>query len=388
MYIERDVEELFDKINAIYNVVAIVGARQAGKTTLLKKKLDEYGGNYVSLDDPDARELFNVDIKKFEKQYVEGNKITGIDEVQYGKDAGIKLKYLADKGYKIWVTSSSEIILGKNVLSYLVGRVSILKLFPFSIKEFLRARDVKVLTEKIKERVVWEHANYGGYPKVVLTDDVELKKTILKDLLETMLLKDVSKTFSIDDIYALEKLTKYLAVNMGAIISYENITSLLGVSFQTLKKYLDAMEKSYIIKRVTPFYTNKTKELTKKPKVYFIDTGLRNTVVKNYDVDIEGKVFENYVLTELLKKDLVVKYWRTKSKAEVDFVVEDGDSLIPIEVKTTAVFKVSRSLRSFINTYNPKQAFVVFYKGNEKEIMVNNCRVKFVDIFGLLDEIS
>ncbi len=388
MYVRRDVEELFDKVSTIYNVVAIVGARQSGKTTLLKKKLEERNGSYVSLDDPDARELFDVDIKKFEKQYVEGNRITGIDEVQYGKDAGIKLKYLADKNYKLWVTSSSEIILGKDVLSHLVGRVSILKLFPFSLREFLRARNVRVLTEKVKERVVWEHANYGGYPKVVLTEDVELKRTMLRDLLETMLLKDVSKTFSIEDIDALEKLTKYLAVNTGAIISYENITALLGISFQTLKKYLEAMEKSYIIKRVMPFYTNKAKELSKKPKAYFIDTGLRNAVVKSYGVDVEGKVFENYVLTELLKKDLVVKYWRTKTKAEVDFVVEHDGSLIPIEVKTTAVFKISRSLRSFINTYNPKEAFVVFYKGKEKEMLVNKCRVKFTDIFGLLDEIS
>ncbi|RLI90419.1 MAG: AAA family ATPase, partial [Candidatus Altiarchaeales archaeon] len=126
MYVKRDIEEFFDKVAEVYKIVAIVGARQAGKTTLLRKKLNEEGGNYISLDDPDARELFNEDIKKFERQYIEKGKVTGIDEVQYGNDAGIKLKYLADKGDRLWVTSSSEIILGKDVLSYLVGRVSII----------------------------------------------------------------------------------------------------------------------------------------------------------------------------------------------------------------------------------------------------------------------
>ncbi len=381
MYVKRDIEKLFEKVSKVYNIVAIVGARQSGKTTLLRKKLEEVNGNYVSLDDPDARELFNEDIKKFEKQYLKRNKITGIDEVQYGKDAGIKLKYLADKGYKIWITSSSEIILGKDVLSYLVGRVSVLRLFPFSLKEFLRARDIKTLSEKIKLRVIWEHATYGGYPKVVLTEDTEMKKLLLKDLLETMLLKDVSRNFSIEDIDALEKLTKYLAVNTGSIISYENVTNSLGISFQTLKKYLDAMEKSYIIVRVYPFYTNKSKELSKRPKIYFIDTGLRNVIAKEFEVEFQGNLFENYVLCELLKHGFVPKYWRTKAKAEVDFVIEKGKNLIPIEVKLTD--KLSKGLRSFIKTYKPERAFVVFYKGKKREIKIDGCKVIFTDIFGL-----
>jgi len=385
MYVKRDIEKLLDKISKVYNIVAIVGAKQAGKTTLLKKKLEEKNGSYVSLDDPDVRELFNEDIKKFEKQYVEGNKITGIDEVQYGKDAGIKLKYLTDKGYKLWITSSSEIILGKDVLSYLVGRVSVLRLFPFSLKEFLRARHIKTLTEKIKSRAIWEHVAYGGYPKTVLTEDIGMKKLILKDLLETMLLKDVSRSFSIEDIDALEKLTKYLAVNVGSIISYENITNLLGVSFQTLKKYLDAMEKSYIITRIYPFYTNKSKELSKRPKIYFIDTGLRNVIAKEFEVELQGKVFENYVLCELLKQGFVPKYWRTKAKAEVDFVIE-GKNLIPIEVKLTD--KLSKGLRSFIKTYKPKKTLVIFYKGKEREMKIDGCKVIFTDVFGLRENLS
>ena len=386
MYVKRDIEEFFDKVAEVYKIVAIVGARQSGKTTLLRKKLNEEGGNYISLDDPDARELFNEDIKKFERQYIEKGKVTGIDEVQYGNDAGIKLKYLADKGNRLWVTSSSEIILGKDVLSYLVGRVSIIRLFPFSLKEFLRALEVKEVTEKMKGRIVWEHMAYGGYPKVVLTDDIDMKGVILRDLIETMLLKDVSRTFSIENMESLEKLTRYLAINTGSIVSYENVTGFLGISFQTLKKYLSAMEKSYIIKTVQPFYTNKAKELTKKPKIYFVDTGLRNVITKEYDIETTGKIFENYVLTELLKLDLSIRYWRTKSKVEVDFIAERDGMIVPIEVKIVAN-KVGKNLKSFIKYYKPEKAFIVFYRGKERRMRFNGCDINFLDVFGLLEEL-
>ncbi len=388
MYVLRDVEETFGKIAEVYSIVAVVGARQAGKTTLLKKKLEEVPkSGYVTLDDPDARDIFNEDIKKFEKQYVEGNAVTGIDEVQYGRDAGIKLKYLADRGHKIWVTSSSEILLSRDVLSYLVGRVSIIRLYPFSLREFLRAKNIRVLTDKIKSRAMWEHINYGGYPRVVLTDDTEIKQIILRDLIETMLLKDVSRSFSIEDLDALERLTKYLAANTGALLNYESVMKVLGISFQTLRKYLNAMEKSYIITRVSPFYTNKTKELTKRSKVYFTDTGLRNVLLRRSYTEPSGKIFENYVLMELKKAGLEVKYWRTKSGAEVDFVVEVDGNLIPVEVKTSSS-SMSRSLASFIRTYSPEEAFVIFYRGERKEYEAENCRVVFTDVFELVERWS
>ncbi len=386
MYVKRNVERSFDKLAGIYNIIAIVGARQSGKTTLLKKKLEETNGKYVSFDDPDARELFDQDVKRFEKQYLSKNKVTGLDEVQYCKDAGIKLKYLADKGYKLWVTSSSEILLAKDVLSYLVGRVSILRLYPFSLEEFLRSKKLYEMTETAKSRAIWEHIYFGGYPKVVLTEDTEIKKILLKDIFETLLLKDVSRNFRIEDINSLERLARYLAINVGNVISYEEITNSLEISFPTLKKYLDAMERSYIIKQVKPYFTNKSKELSKRPKVYFIDTGLRNVVAKAFGKDVEGRLFENYVFTELIKYGYEPKYWRTKSKAEVDFVIEK-EFPIPIEVKLLAR-NVSSGLKTFIKKYEPDQAYVVFLKGEPAVTEINGCKVKFIDIFSLKNELG
>ncbi|MEK6927234.1 MAG: ATP-binding protein [Nanoarchaeota archaeon] len=384
MYIEREIKSKFEKIQSVYSVVTLVGARQSGKTTFLKEHLIQKKSKYLLFDDPDIRSLFEEDIKKFETQFIEGNDISILDEVQYCKDAGRNLKYLADKGHKLWITASSEAILSKEVLSYLVGRVSILKLYPFSLKEFLKSKNQKEATEKVMQRNISEHISYGGYPKVVITDDIELKKTILQDLYSTMVLKDIAKTFSIQDSNELEKLIKYLSLNIGEIIAYENISKNLGISFQSLKKYLDAMEKSYLLVRIQPFYNNKLKEITKQQKIYFIDTGLRNIISKDSLTEVSGHLFENYVASELIKQGFTPKYWRTKSGAEVDFVIEKDSEIIPIEVKLNASpEKIETGMRSFIEEYKPKKAFVFSHNGQSGKSKVNGCEIIFTNIFDL-----
>jgi hypothetical protein len=386
MYVRRDIKNKFDKISKNYKMVALVGARQSGKTTFLKKNIQNKNSSYILFDDPDARSLFEEDIKKFEKQFISGKNISVLDEVQYCKNAGRKLKYLVDSDHRFWITSSSEIILSKEILSFLVGRVSIIKLYPFSFNEFLNAKNQKELTSKILERNIWEHATYGGYPRVVLTEDVEMKKTILSDLYDTLLLKDVARTFSIDDIRSLEEFSKYLALSIGEILSYDKICNNLNMSFQTVKKYLDAMEKSYLIYRVLPFFTNKKKEIIKQPKLYFVDTGMRNIVVKDFNINLDGKLFENYVFSELLKNGLTPKYWRTKSKTEVDFIIEKGNEIIPIEVKIQAeVGKIERSMHAFIDNYHPKNAFVLTLKGKKGKTKINNCNINYIDIKDLIN---
>jgi len=373
MYVERSIKGVFNKIREAYTIIAVVGARQAGKTTFLKEQIKGVKAKYLLFDDPDIRELFESDIKKFEQQYLDHD-LAVFDEIQYCREAGPKLKYLADSMYKMWITSSSEIILGKDILSYLVGRVSILKLYPFSFGEFLTAKGQKAMLKKVEQRLVWEHLTYGGYPKVVLAEDTELKKIILKDLYDTMLLKDVARTFSIEDISSLEKTSRYLSNNVGSVLSYDSAAKALGISFPTLKKYLDAMEKSYLVVLVPPYFKNKNKEISKQPKAYFVDTGMRNAISRTFASDVGGNLFENYVFSELLKAGFSPRYWRTKGGAEVDFVVEIGKKIIPIECKLNAD-SVERSLMSFISTYNPPYAFIVGYEATGKEKTVKRCKV-------------
>jgi predicted AAA+ superfamily ATPase len=385
MYIERETKSQFSKLKEIYGVVAVVGARQCGKTTFIKEMIKPYNSSFVSFDDPDALMLFE-DVKKFEIQYILGFDITALDEAQYVTNAGKKIKYLADNGRKIWLTSSSQLLLEKEVLSHLVGRATIIRMYPFSIREFLTTKNTKSFTFEILQRNIWEHIIYGGYPKVVLTDDISLKKQILKDIYDLMILKDVSKNFSIHDINSLERFTRFLAANISTIIQYNTLSNDIKISFQTIIKFLDALEKSYILARVMPFFSNKAKEIIKQPKIYFIDTGLRNAAINNFNSTIEGNLFENYVYCEIIKLGYSPKYWRTKTKEEVDFVIEKDSNLIPIEIKLTA--EVSKGLKAFIDIYNPKYAIIVAYNNERINTTHNKCKIITLNIRELKENIE
>lgn len=390
MYVPRDLTDEFTRRRPHYNVLAVVGPRQSGKTTFLKGEMKGTGGSYATLDDRDVRALFDEDEKMFESQFVEGHDLSVLDEVQYGEDAGRKLKYMADKGCVLWVTASSQLLLGKEILSHLVGRVTLLRLLPFSLAEFLRGKGQKAYTDDILRRMVWEHCTYGGYPKVVLTGGQENKRTILRDLYDTMLLKDVAMTFNLEDMGTLERMSKYLAINTGGSLAYGDLAASLGVSHQTVKKYLDAFERSYLVFVVPPYHTNKAKEITKQPRVYFTDTGLRNVIAGETGPELSGKVFENYVLSELWKVGTDPRYWRTKNGAEVDFVVEtEGGGVIPVEVKlNSSGRKLGKGYRSFITSYGPDKGLVVYYRGEAASKRVDGCKVVFTDLPGMVRELE
>ncbi len=384
MYIERNLSDFFNLIKSSFNMIAIVGPRQSGKTTFLKNR-PEKNLEYLLFDDFEIRELFNQNIKKFEAQYLSKDKIYIFDEVQSAEESGIKLKYLVDSGYKLWITSSSELILRKEILAFLVGRISILRLFPFDVFEFFRAKGLKVDEQNIASRLIDEHIRFGGYPKVVLTENHEVKKNILQNILEIILLKDIAYNFGINDIKNLETLVEYLALNVATILNFDSISKELRISFPTLKKYIDALEKSYIIFLIRPYFRNKNKELIKQPKVFFIDNGILNQTIKNFS--ITGSTFENYVFTELLKSNLTPKFWRNKQKNEVDFIIEKNGFLIPIEVKLH-FHKIESGLKSFIKEYNSKVAYVCIYEGEEKTLDLNGCKIKIRFVNNILKELQ
>lgn len=390
MVLKREIELEFNNRSKVYKILALVGPRQSGKTTFLKEHIHSSAGEYFSFDDPDIRNLFSEDIKKFEIQFIQKGKITVLDEINYATNAGINLKYLADKDHLLWISSSSELLLSKQVLSHLVGRVSILKLYPLSLKEFFLAKEQKEFSNPILERLIWEHLTFGGYPKVVLTSEVEMKKTILQDLYQTMILKDISNTFSISDISSLELFVKYLAINNGKITSYESISKNISLSFPTIKKYIDAMKKSYLIYELVPFYKNKLKEIVKQPKIYFIDCGMRNIISNQFESTPSGETFENYVLSELIKAGFTPKYWRTKGGAEVDFIIDKKGELIPIEVKLNAHERIESGLNSFIESYKPSRAFIVSYSASakEKETKHKDCTINFVNVLNLIKSLK
>lgn len=380
MYVERDIKVQFDKISKLGKTIALVGPRQSGKTTFLKQRSSSRIG-YLLFDDPDIRHMFEEDIKGFQSRYLEGNDVTILDEVQVCKDAGINLKYLNDTGNGIWMTSSSELLLGKEVLSYLVGRVSVLRLYPFSLEEIMRARDLNPKDERQVRRGIRDMISYGCYPDIVLQRDPELKDVQLRNLFETMVLKDIARVFNFDDIDGLQRTIRFLSNIYAGILNFDKISRDLSISYKTLRSYISAMEKSYLVKLISPYFSNPNKEIVKQPKIYFLDNGMRNVISGRTGIEPDGPSFENLVLTELLKADLDPKYWRKKTGTEVDFIVRVGDRIVPLEVKLRVNDKkVESGLRSFIRSYSPHKAFVVIFEGEKGKTSYKGTRVEFIGI--------
>jgi predicted AAA+ superfamily ATPase len=383
MYVNRRLAQGFHKLEEMYGLIALAGPRQVGKTTFLQHEMMGRDHSYVLLDDPAARNLFESDPSAFQRQFIDGHQLTVLDEVQYSMETGQFLKYLVDMGNRLWVSSSSAILLRADILSFLVGRVGLARLLPFNVVEFLEASGHKAWTRGTLRTIVSEHIQYGGFPAVVLNDDPRQKQRLLTDLLESIILRDAVRAFGLKNVKSLMDLTHYLSVSPGGPFNLSAVSNALGINHITLKVYLDALEMSYVIARVRPFFTNKNKEIIKQPKVYFIDTGIRNATSGRFPAVPEGPLFENYVLSELLKMGLAPKYWRTKAGAEVDFVLESPNGPIPIEVKLRPRRRPTRSLMSFINTYEPKEAYVVGHEVETGRSAHEGCQVTYCDIGGL-----
>ncbi len=373
----------------LYGLIAIAGPRQVGKTTFLQHEMQDRDHSYVLLDDPSARRLLEQDPKGFERQYVEGHQLTVLDEVQYSMETGQFLKYLVDTGNRLWITSSSAILLRADVLSFLVGRVGLVRLLPFNIHEFLEAKGVRTRTRVILGSHITEHILYGGFPAVVLNNNPQLKERLLIDILESIVLRDAVRAFGLNNIKAVGDLALYLSQSIGSPINMTAVSNSLGINHVTLNGYLDALEMSYVISRVRPFFTNKIKEIVRQPKVYFVDTGIRNAAMGRFPAEPDGPLFENYVHNELQKMGLSPRYWRTKVGAEVDFVLDGSDPPVAIEVKVRPrTGRISRSLRSFISSYHPKRAYVVGHDVEPGKTELDGCLITYCDVVGLWDELE
>jgi len=387
--IPRDIEPKIIKWLNNKEIIAIRGSRQCGKTTFLnriteilkERRVNKKNIHYVSFEDDFEKEKF----EKNPKDYI-SFKLTGkgkhyllLDEVQYIKNAGklLKLVYDSIENVKIIITGSSTLDMNE-IGTFLVGRVLLFDMYPFSFNEFLQAKNEKLHkyynTKKVrftdsrikKESIIFieelnlllkEYITFGGYPAVVLEKDFEKKKTLLKNLFQTYIEKDIVKVYGSKYKQRISDLIKYLSSLNAAMINYNEISSAISLYDKEVKEILSILEETYIIKRIKPFHRNLTTELKKNPKIYFIDTGLRNIITGRFDFSDEeyGKLLENYLLNKW--KEEKVNYWRTTAKAEVDFIINEKT---PVESKITPT--ITRSFRSFIDTYKPKTAFLINIK--------------------------
>jgi len=406
MYIPRDLELEIRKYLPAKEILAIAGARQCGKTTLilniLKQLERKKSIKSISFDDFKTLSLFENDLDSFCQIHVKGQDILFIDEVQYAKESGKKLKYIYDSfPIKIIISGSSSSELSIQSLKYLVGRIFIFNLYPFSFKEFLLARDPHLvpLYEKAKygkevtselNRHLGEFIRFGGYPRVVLAKNDEEKILVLKNIMNTYLLREIKEVLGLKEDFKLLKLIKSLSLQIGNLVNYNELSALSELSSPEVKKYLNILEKTFICSLMSPFQSNKRTELVKNPKVYFYDLGFRNIVIDNFSVERAdlGGMYENFIFSELVKNNFVPKYWRTKSKAEVDFILEKGKEIIPIEVKVNlSAANLTRSFQSFLEKYHPALGFITS-SYFEDRLKVVHGEIIFVPSFKLLPRLK
>ena len=404
IYIPRILEGKLRKFLSAPEVIVIVGARQVGKTTLMNRLYEGLPGPKAFLDfeDPELVALFEEDIKAFAQLYVKGKRYLFIDEFQHAEHGGKLLKYLHDHSDTKFIISGSSSLDLTVSAAYLVGRIFVFELFPLSFAEFLAYKSpglLSILNERIPRGIpisaslhrqvlsyFEEFSIWGGYPRVVVARDAEEKAEVLKNIFVTYLLKDVRGFFRLASESGLQKLVKALAFQIGSLIRYSELSQVSGLRYATLKEYLSILEETYILKLARPFFTNKRLEITKNPKVYFVDTGLRNYLSQDFRgwshrTDI-GHLIENVIATELMKKEIPLNFWRTKSKGEVDFIVPTRDHVIPLEVKSGAANAVGKSFISFIEKYQPLKGYVL-HAGLPQEMTVKGVSVQFVPLYGI-----
>ncbi|MEM5830567.1 MAG: ATP-binding protein, partial [Candidatus Aenigmatarchaeota archaeon] len=292
-------------------IIGIRGPRQAGKTTLLKSIMNKIEGDKVLIDMyfSDLREEFERRplefIKRFKK---DGRLYLFLDEIQKCENAGESLKVIYDNfpDIKIFISGSSSLEIKTNILPHLVGRIFLYELLTFDFYEFILYKDdslAKILQEKqnsfrnflegkdeleepsfISEfnRYLNEYLIFGGYPEVVKASTQEEKIQILRNIYITWLEKDIVNFFNILETSSFENLVRYLSSKLGNIISISSISSDLRISYKKVLRYIEALKNSYIIGILKPFYKNLVTEIKKAFKIYFLDLGLRNSVLNNF----------------------------------------------------------------------------------------------------------
>lgn len=395
----------------------IVGPRQVGKTTLmqsLKEFLDLQNEKTVFLNldfEPDKKYFTSQEslISKIELELGKEKGFVFIDEIQRKENAGLFLKGIHDLNlpYKFIVSGSGSLELKEKIHESLAGRKKIFELGAVSFDEFVNFNTEYKYENKLadffaieKEKILSflnEYLNFGGYPRVILEVQLEKKQKEIDEIFKSYIEKDITYLLKVARPEAFSLFIKILAACDGNIINYSELSQKTGVSQATIKNYLWYAEKTFVVKKILPYFTNPLKEITKSPVIYFYDLGLRNFSLElfgNMSISNEfGFLFQNLILNIIQEKirwtGQEIRFWRTLDKAEVDFVITKGKETLPIEVKYSSLVKpeIKRSLRSFIGKYNPKEAWVVNLSLSG-EMKIGNTVVRFMPFYYLFKENS
>jgi predicted AAA+ superfamily ATPase len=359
MYINRLIEKTVISALKTFPVVLLTGARQSGKTTILKHLFAETF-NYVSLDELDIRSLAINDPREFLNRF---KSPLIIDEIQNAPQLLSYIKALVDRDKKngqFIITGSQHFPLMKNVSETLAGRVAILNLYPFMIEEMVgntmaEEKDTGNFLKKISSKKAPEHSKIdlsdlllqGGYPHLFTNQEIS-RNLWFSSYVQTYLDRDIRGNIKNENINDFERFLKLVASRTAQELNYSTLSRDIGLSVPTIKSWISLLQASSIVYLLQPFYKNFGKRIIKSPKLYFIDSGLASYLVglqtKEHLINgpMGGAIFETFVIINFLKRfsaldiNFSLYYWKNIGEIEVDLLIEYNNKLFPAEIKLTS----------------------------------------------------
>ncbi|MGI6347792.1 MAG: ATP-binding protein [Patescibacteria group bacterium] len=372
------IKRIYDNLNDYIKpnkALIIYGPRRVGKTTLLQDYLSKTNFKY-KLDNGDNIRLQNIlksqDFKKI-LAYAESYELIAIDEAQQIPNIGMALKILVDNipNIRVIATGSSSFDLSQQIGEPLTGRKKTIVLYPFSQKELLFKFNKYELEENLGDFLL-----FGSYPDVILSKSRKEKLSFLEELVNSYLLKDILSLDKVKSSSVLLNLLKLLSFQVGSLVSLNELSNTLKIDIKTVDRYLDLLEKSFIIFRLGGFSRNLRNEINSKAKYYFLDNGVRNAVISKYNTlenrDDIGQLFENFIISERIKKCAYEQiygssyFWRNYAGQEIDLIEERDGKLLAYEIKWSKE-KVS-----------PPKDFVENYKNSEYQVINKDNYLGFI----------
>ncbi len=342
--------------------IIIVGPRQVGKTTLIKNQLEGIDYQFFDGDDPAIRQVLNTPNTEEIRRLIGNKKVVFIDEGQRIKEIGLTLKIIVDqfKDVQLWVSGSSSFSLFDKLSEPLTGRKWEYELYPISWEEYENHVGYLKGELQLENRLL-----FGLYPDVINNPGEEIE--VLQNLLNSYLYRDILAYADIRKPDILDNLVQALALQVGSEVNYNELSQLIGVERNTIIKYIDILEKGYVIFRLKSYSRNVRNEIKKGRKIYFYDNGIRNTIIGNFsDIKLrtdKGALWENFLVSERVKQNrykytLAKSYfWRTTQQQEIDYVEDRGQQLSGYEFKWQAR-KNAKLPKTFLEKYNASESLV------------------------------
>lgn len=363
---KRDLQSVIQERCFQGKAIILLGARQVGKTTLLKKIIQEQHVDalYLNCDEPQTiSALTNCNLKELQ-MIVGANKFVVIDEAQKVDNIGLTLKLIVDNmpDVQVVATGSSAFELRNCLNEPLTGRKYEYQMFPISSKEIYQSSGYIDLKGGLETRLI-----YGSYPDIL--NHASDARELLRMLTDSYLYKDILATDNLRKPDVLDKLLRALAFQVGCEVSYNELAQIVGTDSKTVERYIELLEKCYIIFRLHGLSRNLRNELKKAKKIYFYDNGVRNAVIQQFaPLDIRndaGALWENFFISERIKCNHYQQnycntfFWRTKSQLEIDYIEEQNGQMTAFEMKWNPKKANASIPESFLNSYDVKETVVI-----------------------------